>query len=68
LYKESVKPDVWVEARYVWEVRAAGLSVSPIYSVGEFRFPRFVRERMDNDIRFVNANTRVLFFCILVYQ
>ncbi|CAD25151.1 DNA LIGASE [Encephalitozoon cuniculi GB-M1] len=58
-YKESVKPDVWVEAKYVWEVRAAGISLSPIYSAawskGEkgisLRFPRFIRERDDKDVR-----------------
>lgn len=58
VYKESVRPDVWIEARYVWEVRAAGLSLSPIYSAGgdregrgiSLRFPRFVRERPDKDV------------------
>ena len=28
-YKESIKPDVWVEVKYVWEVRAAALFLSP---------------------------------------
>lgn len=66
-FKESVKPDVWVEAKYVWEVRAAGLSLSPIYSVGceksekgiSLRFPRFVRERPDKDVRDATTSCQI---------
>lgn len=54
VYNErSVKPDVWIEPKYVWEVKAASLSLSPIYSAGSheqgisLRFPRFIRERQD---------------------
>lgn len=49
----GVKPDVWIEPVYVWEVKAASLSASPIYSAGSLdkgislRFPRFIRERPD---------------------
>ncbi|KAF7683790.1 DNA ligase 1 [Astathelohania contejeani] len=56
VYTEGVQPDVWIENRVVWEIRAAGLSLSPIYSAGaklmdgkgiSLRFPRFIRERPD---------------------
>lgn len=54
VYNErSVRPDVWIEPKYVWEVKAASLSLSPIYSAGSsekgisLRFPRFIKERPD---------------------
>lgn len=49
----GVKPDVWIEPMYVWEVKAASLTASPIYSAGSLdkgislRFPRFIKERSD---------------------
>ncbi|ADM11115.1 DNA ligase [Encephalitozoon intestinalis ATCC 50506] len=66
-YKESVKPDVWVEAKYVWEVKAAGLSLSPIYNAGgnrnekgiSLRFPRFLREREDKDVKEVTTSSQI---------
>ncbi|AFN82588.1 DNA ligase [Encephalitozoon romaleae SJ-2008] len=66
-YKESIKPDVWVEAKYVWEVRAAGMSLSPIYNAGgsrngkgiSLRFPRFIRERDDKDVKEVTTSSQI---------
>ncbi|XP_077301389.1 uncharacterized protein LOC143921955 [Arctopsyche grandis] len=50
---KSIHPDVWILPHYVWEVKAASLSLSPIYSAGSrekgisLRFPRFLNERTD---------------------
>jgi DNA ligase 1 len=53
------QPDVWLEPRFVWEVKAADLTLSPRYraAAGEvagagdkgvsLRFPRFLRVRED---------------------
>jgi len=53
------QPDVWFEPRFVWEVKAADLTLSPRYKAGaaalgdasgrgiSLRFPRFVRVRDD---------------------
>lgn len=54
---EKLIPDVWFDAKVVWEVKAADLSVSPVYTAGNglvdpvkgisIRFPRLVRSRDD---------------------
>ena len=58
----ATTPDVWLEPRVVWEVKASELSLSPTFSAGSgiiegepdrgvaLRFPRFVRERDDKGL------------------
>ncbi|TKY67157.1 DNA ligase 1 [Spatholobus suberectus] len=56
-YAETINPDVWLEASEVWEVKAADLTISPVYraAVGivdpdkgiSLRFPRLLRIRPD---------------------
>jgi len=54
------QPDVWFEAKYVWEVKTADLTLSPRYKAGcnegvdpsgekgiSLRFPRFIQVRED---------------------
>lgn len=51
---DQIKPDVWFEPSMVWEVKAADLSLSPIYQAAHdgnrgisLRFPRYLRWRQD---------------------
>ena len=52
-YGETLVPEVWFDTKYVWEVKAADLSISPVHRAGQglvdpakgisIRFPRLVR-------------------------
>ncbi|KAI3826449.1 hypothetical protein L1987_00497 [Smallanthus sonchifolius] len=56
-FSDTINPDVWFEASEVWEVKAADLTISPVYcaAIGavdpnkgiSLRFPRLLRVRED---------------------
>lgn len=75
-YKEEAVPDLWINPRYVWEVKAAGLSLSPVYCAGSekygkgisLRFPVFLRERCDKKPSDCTSSTQIkaLYECAMV--
>ncbi|OIR58482.1 MAG: DNA ligase 1 [Amphiamblys sp. WSBS2006] len=54
---DTVRPDVWLVPKEVWEVKAADYTLSPVYTAAyglvdsergvSLRFPRFLRKRED---------------------
>ena len=66
------QPDVWFEPRFVWEVKAADLTLSPRYKAGaealsdvsgkgiSLRFPRFIKQREDKKPEQATASRMVV--------
>ncbi|WUR05085.1 DNA ligase 1 (DNLI1) [Vairimorpha necatrix] len=66
-YKDQTKPDVWISPKFVWEVKAAAVSVSPIYCCGLYedkgyslRFPRFLKEREDKKATDATTSNQII--------
>lgn len=69
-YKCKINPDIYVEPKAVWEVKAASFSLSPLYRVGErefeedkgisMRFPRFIREREDKTVEMATNTAQII--------
>lgn len=70
-YREK-NVDVWIQPKYVWEIKAADLSLSPMYmaAIGDvepekgiaLRFPRFIRERDDKQVDQATTNDQIVEF------
>ncbi|XP_076917532.1 DNA ligase 1-like [Bidens hawaiensis] len=79
-YADFVNPDVWFEASEVWEVKAADLTISPVYcaAIGavdpnkgiSLRFPRLLRVRDDKGPEDASSSemVRILFFFLVPHS
>ncbi|KAI4834614.1 DNA ligase I [Plasmodium brasilianum] len=69
---DKLNPDVWFDAHYVWEVKAADLSLSPVHTaaIGVYsddkgiglRFPRFLRLREDKNAEQATTTQQIIDF------